>query len=299
MGSSTRNKYSSRSLGYLALIFGLLCLGASCERIYDEPTDNVDVAVDFAVALHTPISLIEIIEHSSSKLLSAGLFQLNADSLGKEIGAQVKLLDSSFIDDDSIVFEIIFGGNQTNTFDRKKRIGRIEVIFHVDYTEAGSSHLVRIDDKQPYILKLNNGDLHTLTGNLTMERLLTDGYEYNLTNLNLETKNTKGSKNYNCNSIITTNHILGAQTPGILGDLVSFTGKGNWSLEKVIWDWEILLPLQIRYEFGCTDYAHKGITRLIKTSDRYNIDFDPFQTGACSRVVKIIKGGNEFEVTLP
>jgi hypothetical protein len=299
MGSSRRNKYNSRSLGYLALIFGLLCLGASCERIYEEPTDNVDDAVDFAVALHTPISLIEIIEHSSSKLLSAGLFQVNADSLGLEIGAQVQLLDSSFTDDDSIVFEIVFGGNQTNAFDRKKRSGRIEVIFYVDYTEAGSTHLVRIDDKQPYTLTLNNGDLHTLTGNLSMERLITDGYEYNLTNLNLETKDKEGLKDYKCNSIITANHILGVQIPGILGDLVSFTGKGNWSLDKVIWDWEILLPLQMRYEFGCTDYVHKGITRLIKTSDRYTIDFDPFQTGACNRIVKIIKGGNEFEVTLP
>lgn len=299
MGLSTRNKFSSRSLRNLGLIFGLLCLGASCERIYDEPTDNVDDAVDFAVALHSPISLIEIIEHSSSKLLTAGLFQINADSLGKELGAQVRLLDSSFSDDDSIMFEIIFGGNQTNAFDRKKRIGRVLVIFYVDYTEAGSVHLVRIDEKQPYTLILNNGDTHTLTGNLNMERLIADGYEYNLTNLNLETKETDGLKTYKCNSIITTNHITGAQTPGILGDLVSFTGKGNWSLEKVIWDWEILLPLQMRYEYGCSDYVHKGITRLIKTSDRYTIDFDPFQTGACNRVVKVIKGGNEFEVTLP
>lgn len=129
MGSSTRNKYSSRSLGYLALIFGLLCLGASCERIYDEPTDNVDVAVDFAVALHTPISLIEIIEHSSSKLLSAGLFQLNADSLGKEIGAQVKLLDSSFIDDDSIVFEIIFGEIKRTPLTAKNASGVLKSFF--------------------------------------------------------------------------------------------------------------------------------------------------------------------------
>jgi len=299
MGSSTRNKFNSRSLGQLLLIFGLLCLGASCERIYEEPTDNVDDAVDFAVALHSPISLIEIIEHSSSKLLSAGLFQVNADSLGKEIGAKVQLLDSSFSDDDSIVFEIIFGGNQSNAFDRKKRFGRIEVVFYVDYTEAGSVHVVRIDDKQPYTLVLNNGDSHTLTGDLSMERLLTEGYNYRLINLNLETKDVKGLKNYQCNSVITTNIISGSPTPGILGDLLSYTGRGIWSLDKVIWDWEILLPLQMRYEYGCSDYVHKGITRLIKTSDRYTIDFDPFQTGACNRVVKIIKGGNEFEATLP
>lgn len=299
MGLFQAAKFNSRSWGYFGLIFGLLCLGASCERIYEEPSDNVDDAVDFAVAIHSPISLIEIIEHSSSKLFAAGLFQINADSIGREIGAHVQLLDSSFSDDDSIIIEIVFGGNQPNTFDRKNRTGRIEVIFYVDYSEPGSVHRVLIDGTQPYTLMLNNGDLHTLTGKLSMKRLITDGYEYGLSNLSVETNEADGLKKYQANGSLTTNHLSGTQTPGISGDLVSFSGKGAWSLNKVIWDWDILLPLQMRYEYGCSDYVHKGTIRLIKTVDRYNIDFDPFQTGACNRVVKIIKGGNEFEVTLP
>ena len=51
-------------LSLLVIIAMVFSFGA-CENIYDEPKDNVDIAADFALDLHTPISLFEMVNHVS------------------------------------------------------------------------------------------------------------------------------------------------------------------------------------------------------------------------------------------
>ena len=284
-------------LSLLVIIAMVFSFGA-CENIYDEPKDNVDIAADFALDLHTPISLFEMVNHVSFELLDQGLFQSNADALGQKLGATISLRDSIFSDDDSIILEIQFDSRIPNSFDLKKRQGTLIVVVHFNYTEVGGRIQTSISAQNPYILKSNETIESKLTGTFYMERLDQDVQRFNLDSLQLFTSQSQDIPIVG-NGYLDFTSITGQQIPGLSGDMVEIQGEGNWNRGKNISDWNIILPLRMRYEYGCSQYVHRGMIRLITTSDRYTIDFDPFETGACNKIIKITKGGNQFEVVLP
>jgi hypothetical protein len=278
----------------LATVFSI----SACEKIYDEPKDNVDIAADFALDLHTPISLFEMVNHVSFELLNQGLFQLNADVIGQKMGARILLLDSNFSDDDSIIFEIQFDPNIPNSFDLKKRQGTLNVVVYFNYTEVGGRIQTKISSQNPYILQINQNTQSKLTGTFSMYRLDQDAQRFIMDSLQLFTSERPNIPIVG-NGYLDFNSILGQQKPGLSGDLVEIQGEGRWSRENDVSDWNIILPLRMRYEYGCSQYVHKGMIRLLTSIDRYTIDFDPFETGACNKIIKITKGGNQFEVVLP
>ena len=290
----------SRCRAFLTLlgILGMVYSISACEKIYDEPKDNVDIAANFAVDLHTPISLFEMVNHVSFELLNQGLFQLNAESLGKRIGAKIQLVDSIFSDDDSIIFEIQFDPNIANSFDLKKRQGTLTVVVYFNYTEVGGRVHTSINPQNPYILKINERSQSKLTGTFYMERLDQDAQRFNMDSLQLFTSESPDIPIVG-NGYLDFTSITGQQIPGLSGDMVEIQGEGIWSRGKDISDWNIILPLRMRYEYGCSQYVHKGMIRFLTQLDRYIIDFDPFETGACNKIIKITKGGNQFEVVLP
>lgn len=280
------------------LLFGIIFISNACENIYEEPTDNVDVASDLALNIHAPIGLFEMVQHVSDELLSRGLFQQNATGLAQEIGAQIRLIDSVFSDDDSVIYEINFGSNIPSSFDLKQRIGQIQVVVYVDYTEVGSVQKVRIDEQKPYQVILNNGFTQTIRGSFQMVKTLDQGQRFLLDSLSLMNSENLEIQ-YSGSGYLEFKSISGQSTPGLKGDILEIQGEGKFFAQQQILNWEIILPLRMRYEFGCSEYAHKGMIRLLTVLDRYTIDYDPFGTGACNRVVKITKGGNQFEVVLP
>ena len=280
------------------LLFGIIFISNACENIYEEPTDNVDVASDLALNIHAPIGLFEMVQHVSDELLSRGLFQQNATGLAQEIGAQIRLIDSVFSDDDSVIYEINFGSNIPSSFDLKQRIGQIQVVVYVDYTEVGSVQKVSIDEQKPYQVILNNGFTQTIRGSFQMVKTSDQGQRFLLDSLSLMNSENPEIQ-FNGSGHLEFKSISGQSTPGLKGDMLEIQGEGKFFAQQQILNWEIILPLRIRYEFGCSEYAHKGMIRLLTVLDRYTIDYDPFGTGACNRVVKITKGGNQFEVVLP
>jgi len=280
------------------ILLGILSITSACENIYEEPTDNVDEAADLALNIHAPISLFEMVQHVSDVLLSRGLFQQNATNLGQEIGAQILLKDSLFSDDDSAIFEIDFDPKFSGNFDLKQRMGQIQVVVFVDYTEVGSVQLIRINDQNPYTLELKNGSVQTIRGNFKMEKTLDQGQRFSMDYLFL-THSENPNVTFNGPGFLEFKSISGQTVPGLKGDLLEIQGDGKYSPEGQLLDWEIILPLQMRYEFGCSEYVHRGMIRLLTGLDRYTIDYDPFGTGACNRIIKITKGGNQFEVVLP
>lgn len=280
------------------LLFGILLISNACENIYEEPTDNIDEAADLALNIHAPIGLFEMVHHVSDEMLSRGLFQQNTISLGQEIGAEIRLLDSVFSDDDSIIYEINFDTEIPSSFDLKERTGQIQVVVYVDYTEAGSVQQVRIDNQKPYQVKLNNGYTQTVRGSFKMVKTLDQGQRFLLDSISLLNSENPEIE-FNALGYLEFKSISGQSTPGLKGDMVEIQGEGKYVTQQQILDWEIILPLRMRYEFGCSEYVHKGMIRLLTGVDRYTIDYDPFGTGACNRIVKITKGGNQFEVILP
>ncbi len=280
------------------LLFGIIFISNACENIYEEPTDNVDVASDLALNIHAPIGLFEMVQHVSDELLSRGLFQQNATGLAQEIGAQIRLIDSVFSDDDSVIYEINFGSNIPSSFDLKQRIGQIQVVVYVDYTEVGSVQKVSIDEQKPYQVILNNGFTQTIRGSFQMVKTSDQGQRFLLDSLSLMNSENPEIQ-YNGSGYLEFKSISGQSTPGLKGDMLEIQGEGKFFAQQQILNWEIILPLRMRYEFGCSEYAHKGMIRLLTVLDRYTIDYDPFGTGACNRIIKITKGGNQFEVVLP
>lgn len=281
-------------LGILATVFSI----SACEKIYDEPKDNVDIAANFALDLHTPTSLFEMVNHVSFELLDQGLFQSNADAIGQKLGAKIALRDSIFSDDDSIIYEIQFDPRIPNSFDLKKRQGTILVIVHFNYTEVGGRIQTRISPQNPYILKINESTQSKLTGTFYMERLDQEVQRFSLDSLQLFTSESPDIPILGV-GYLDFKSISGQQTPGLSGDMVEIQGEGIWSRDQDISNWNIILPLRMRYEYGCSQYVHRGMIRLLTQIDRYIIDFDPFETGACNKIIKITKGGNQFEVVLP
>jgi len=281
----------------ITLVFGAIVFGgSSCENIYDEPTDNVDEATEFAVNLHAPIGLFETIGHVATVFFENGFYQSNADTLGDHIGAKIQLIDSVFVDDDSAIFMVSFEKDRTNRFDRRFRQGYIKVVVFYDYTEIGSKINVNIDSQNPFILELQNGSIFQLDGPFTMERMLDEMYRFDLTELKLSSPD---GDVWDLNGNIDFKLISGNSAVGWLDDLVELQGKGLFVNSEETHEWEIVLPLRMRYEFGCSEYVHKGMIRLLSSPNRYTIDFDPFETGACNKIIKITKGGNQFEVVLP
>jgi hypothetical protein len=129
-----------------------------------------------------------------------------------------------------------------------------------------------------------------------MERRMDDVYRFELDFLQLFSQDGDG---WNLNGNLDFKSISSLTTPGWLDDLFEIQGSGLFYTSDEQHEWEIVLPLRMRYEFGCSEYVHKGMVRLLSNLNRYTIDFDPFETGACNKVVKITKGGNQFEVVLP
>jgi len=274
------------------IVFG----SSSCEKIYDEPTDNVDEATEFAVNLHTPIALFETVGHVATVFYEKGFFQLQADSLGYQLGAKIQLMDSVFADDDSAVFLISFDKNSPNRFDRRLRQGNLRVVVPYDYTEIGSKIKIQIDPQNTFKLVLQDSSEFQLDGKFSMERRMEDVYRFELDFLQLFSQD---GDEWNLNGNLDFKSISSLTTPGWLDDLFEIQGSGLFYTSDEQHEWEIVLPLRMRYEFGCSEYVHKGMVRLLSNLNRYTIDFDPFETGACNKIIKITKGGNQFEVVLP
>ena len=275
---------------YGLVIFSLLIAG--CEKIYEEPSDSVKDGIEAIEQLNSSISLLPVIEHINSRFAQEGMDLLVKQKLETELNAEINWIDSVFGNNEEVTLELKLNGN--NRVFSNDYFGEMEIIVKRNYMELGSKVLVKISNTNPLTIENENNVSHTLEGSIKIERTITNAIKVDLDGLTMVSESDK----YQWGGSITYNWVSGENIPGVINDIIHVSGNGSCKDEDELeFTWDITTPLSWNLEPACTRYFTTGIL-LIKDDDRYNINFDPFENGACNDIVKITKAGKSYEINL-
>ncbi len=270
----------------------------SCENIYEVPKEDIEDAEEFAQSLGLVLSALEPIEHINSTYSFSDFNRKNFDSIEKILGCELVLIDSSTQDGNGMEYEVLYNG-QTNKMDRKLRSGKISVKINYSHREVGSVTQISIDDQTPIKISTANKFIGELHGEFEFQRNVGDKVDLVIKSMNFNIDDEDDALDEKMNATLTYSWLVGESTQGLVFDQLKFSGKGSVELDEKEFNFNINLPLEKLYEFGCSDYILKGIVELKKDENQFKIDFDPFNNNACNDIVKIYKNGKEFEVRVP
>lgn len=275
---------------YGLVIFSLLIAG--CEKIYEEPKDSVMDGIEAIDQLNSSISILPVIEHINSRFAQEGMDLLIKQKLETELNAKIFWIDSVFGNNEEVALKVkLMGDNRIFSNDYT---GEMEISVKRNYLELGSEVLVKISNSNPLIIHNEKNDSYSLRGNLKIQRTLTNTIEVDLKGLSI----VADSDAYQWEGSLIYNWVSGENIPGVINDIIHVSGNGALKDENEIqFSWDITTPLTWNIEPYCTRYFTSGVL-LVKDDDRYNINFDPFENGACNDIVKITKAGKSYEINL-
>lgn len=275
---------------YGLVVFALLMAG--CEKIYEEPKDSVKEGIEAIDQLNSSVSLLPVIEHINSRFSQEGMDILVKQKLEKELNAEIIWIDSVFGNNEEVALKIELMGN--NRIFPNDYIGEMEITVKRNYLELGSEVSVQISNTNPLIIDYEKNESYSLRGSIEIQRTLINTIEVDLQGLSI----VSDSDVYKWEGLLTYNWVSGENIPGVINDIIDLSGDGTLKEENEIeFSWDITTPLTWNIEPYCTRYFTSGIL-LIKDDERYNINFDPFENGACNDIVKITKAGRSYEINL-
>lgn len=275
---------------YGLVIFSLLIAG--CEKIYEESKDSVMDGIKAIDQLNSSISILPVIEHINSRFSKEGMDLLVTQKLEAELNAEILWIDSVFGNNEEVVLKMKLMGN--NRIFPNDYTGEMEITVKLNYLELGSEVSVKISNTHPLIIDDEKNESYSLRGIIEIQRILTNTIEVDLQGLSIIT----GSDTYQWEGSLTYEWVSGENTPGVMNDIIHVSGNGTLEDENEIeFSWDITTPLSWNLEPYCTRYFTSGVL-LVKDDDRYNINFDPFENGACNDIVKITKAGRSYEINL-
>ena len=275
---------------YGLVVFALLMAG--CEKIYEEPKDSVKEGIEAIDQLNSSVSILPVIEHINSRFSQEGMDILVKQKLEKELNAKIIWIDSVFGNNEEVALKIELMGN--NRIFPNDYIGEMEITVKRNYLELGSEVSVQISNTNPLIIDYEKNESYSLRGSIEIQRTLINTIEVDLQGLSI----VSDSDVYKWEGLLTYNWVSGENIPGVLNDIIDLSGDGTLKEENEIeFSWDITTPLTWNIEPYCTRYFTSGIL-LIKDDERYNINFDPFENGACNDIVKITKAGRSYEINL-
>lgn len=275
---------------YGLVVFALLMAG--CEKIYEEPKDSVKEGIEAIDQLNSSVSILPVIEHINSRFSQEGMDILVKQKLEKELNAEIIWIDSVFGNNEEVALKIELMGN--NRIFPNDYIGEMEITVKRNYLELGSEVSVQISNTNPLIIDYEKNESYSLRGSIEIQRTLINTIEVDLQGLSI----VSDSDVYKWEGLLTYNWVSGENIPGVLNDIIDLSGDGTLKEENEIeFSWDITTPLTWNIEPYCTRYFTSGIL-LIKDDERYNINFDPFENGACNDIVKITKAGRSYEINL-
>lgn len=279
------------SFGAIILLTIVLALGA-CERIFDKPETRLNLPRGVVASFNAVSATWEMIDHIQSRNEYLNYSRILADSLENELNIDISILDSSYIDGDGIELQITFN-NSSSSFDRKVRNGVVLISTDFNYREVGSKSRIEIMDDFEIISV--NGNKMNIKGFLQLERTI-NGLE--LSTNDLEVEDDKFESYLDLNLFYTWDK--GESTPGLSGDKIKFSGNVKLDIDNskdaLI---NIDVPLQKTIEYGCSDFFQAGQFTFKSDDDQFLIDYDEFSNQACNDIVKVIRGGKEFEISIP
>lgn len=275
---------------YGLVVFALLMAG--CEKIYEEPKDSVKEGIEAIDQLNSSVSILPVIEHINSRFSQEGMDILVKQKLEKELNAKIIWIDSVFGNNEEVALKIELMGN--NRIFPNDYIGEMEITVKRNYLELGSEVSVQISNTNPLIIDYEKNESYSLRGSIEIQRTLINTIEVDLQGLSI----VSDSDVYKWEGLLTYNWVSGENIPGVINDIIDLSGDGTLKEENEIeFSWDITTPLTWNIEPYCTRYFTSGIL-LIKDDERYNINFDPFENGACNDIVKITKAGRSYEINL-
>ena len=275
---------------YGLVVFALLMAG--CEKIYEEPKDSVKEGIEAIDQLNSSVCILPVIEHINSRFSQEGMDILVKRKLEKELNAEIIWIDSVFGNNEEIALKIELMGN--NRIFPNDYIGEMEITVKRNYLELGSEVSVQISNTNPLIIDYEKNESYSLRGSIEIQRTLINTIEVDLQGLSI----VSDSDVYKWEGLLTYNWVSGENIPGVINDIIDLSGDGTLKEEnEVEFSWDITTPLTWNIEPYCTRYFTSGIL-LIKDDERYNINFDPFENGACNDIVKITKAGRSYEINL-
>lgn len=281
----------SSSFRVSALLTIVLLLGA-CERIFDKPETKLNTPRGVVASLNSVSATWEILDHIQSRNEYLNYSKILADSLEEELNIDIEILDSSYIDGDGIELKVIFN-NTSNAFDRKLRNGVVIIYTDYNYREVGSSSNIEIQDG--FEITSVNGNKMKIHGSIQSERTI-NGLEISSSELEVEDDKFESYLHLN----LFCSWEKGESTPGLLGDQIKFGGNIEFDVddsENALLNIDV--PLQKNIEYGCSDFFHSGQFTFKSDEDQFLIDYDEFDNQACNNIVKVIRGGKEFEISIP
>lgn len=275
---------------YGLVVFALLMAG--CEKIYEEPKDSVKEGIEAIDQLNSSVSILPVIEHINSRFSQEGMDILVKQKLEKELNAEIIWIDSVFGNNEEVALKIELMGN--NRIFPNDYTGEMEITVKRNYLELGSEVSVQISNTNPLIIDYEKNESYSLSGSIEIQRTLINTIEVDLHGLSI----VSDSDVYKWEGLLTYNWVSGENIPGVINDIIDLSGDGTLKEENEIeFSWDITTPLTWNIEPYCTRYFTSGIL-LIKDDERYNINFDPFENGACNDIVKITKAGRSYEINL-
>lgn len=284
------NKVSTSFRAFALLIIVLSFV--ACERIFDKPETRLNLPRGVVASLNAVSATWEIIDQIQSRNEYLNYSRILADSLENELNIIINILDSSYIDGDGIEIKITFN-NSSSLFDRKLRSGVILISTDFNYREVGSKSNVQIQDD--FEITSVNGNKMKIHGSLQLERTISG---LKISSSNIEVEDNKFESYLDLN--LFCSWVKGESNPGLMGDQITFSGNVKLDIDDskdaVI---NIDVPLQKTIEYGCSDFFQSGQFTFKSDDDQFLIDYDEFDNQACNDIVKVIRGGKEFEISIP
>ena len=275
---------------YGLVIFSLLIAG--CEKIYEEPKDSVIEGIEAIDQLNSSISILPVIEHINSRFSQEGMDILVKQKLETELNAEILWIDSVFGNNEEVALNIELKGN--NRIFPNDYTGEMEITVKRNYLELGSEVSVQISNTNPLTIDDDKDESYSLRGSIEIQRTLTNTIEVDLQGVSIVSE----SDSYQWEGLLTYEWVSGENIPGVINDIINVSGDGTLKDEnKIEFSWDITTPLTWNIEPYCTRYFTSGVL-LVKDDERYNINFDPFENGACNDIVKITKAGKSYEINL-
>ncbi len=277
---------------HTSVLLVLLLSIAACERIFDKPETKLKLPRGVVASLNSFSAVWEVIDHIQSRNEYLNYSRILADSLENELNLKIEIFDSSYIDGDGIQLEIKFN-DASSTFDRKRRNGVILISTDFNYREVGSQSTVVIKDD--FVITSVNGNSMKIHGSINLERTING---LNISSYDLEVDDDKFEADLEINLFCIWEK--GETTPGLIRDIIKFTGNVNFDIDHDDnAQLKIDVPLQKTIEYGCSDFFQSGQFTFKSNEEQFLIDYDEFDNQACNNIVKVIRGGKEFEVSIP
>jgi hypothetical protein len=277
----------------------------SCERInHSLEEEDFKEAKEFLYFQHATWVAVQIAEHINSTGSTLGLNTTMMDSLTKQLKSTYTLIDSSYLDNNGIEYELDFNpqnGNIYNPYEHftsYKFDGKLSVKVDQNYREIGSKSEVYIDENQPFIIDYPSFGEVKIYGTIQIERTAAS-------TIKLDYKNFKvvfDSDVFDWKSEVEYTWLVGSETDGLWNDQIRFIGDGNYSEKDEVdekTEFAIVNALTKSYEPGCSDYFQLGSLSLKTHENNFLIDFDPFKNGSCSSLVRISNQKGELEFVGP